>query len=68
MTVTLPARSTEEGAVARLLLVEARDPSSAGNPKSSGLVAWRTSGSASPGPRFTKYQDLAGNSFYTLNS
>jgi hypothetical protein len=44
MTITLPARVTEEGAVARLLLA------------------------ASPGSGFKKYRDLAGNSFYTLNT
>lgn len=44
------------------------DPSVADTAGSSGLIAWRTAGSGSPGPRFVKYKDLAGNSFYSLHS
>ena len=32
-----------------------------------GLFAWRTIGAPSPGGRFSKYRDLAGNTFYTIN-
>jgi hypothetical protein len=42
------------------------DPSRAQYPNSKGLSAWRTAGTKSPGPRFSSYKDLAGNSFYLL--
>lgn len=35
-------------------------------PCSSGLYGWRTKGSFEPGGSFKKYQDLAGQTFYTL--
>lgn len=37
------------------------------DPSAKGLVAWRTAGSGSPGPRFAAHgKPLAGNQFYTL--
>jgi hypothetical protein len=42
------------------------DPSLADDPKSLGLAAWRSSGAAPPGGKFSKYRDLAGNTFYKL--
>ncbi len=36
------------------------------DPSKKGLFGWRTKGSSAPGGSFTKYQDLAGQTFYTL--
>lgn len=36
------------------------------DPCPTGLYGWRTQGSASPGGRFVQYQNLTGNTFYTL--
>lgn len=37
------------------------------DPCPTGLYGWRTQGSGVPGSRFTKYQTMAGNTFYTLS-
>lgn len=36
------------------------------DPSSKGIYGWRTKGSSSPGGNFKKYQDLAGQTFYTI--
>lgn len=36
------------------------------DPSSKGIYGWRTKGSSSPGGDFKKYQDLAGQTFYTI--
>lgn len=36
------------------------------DPCPTGLYGWRTKGSSAPGGSFKKYQDLAGQTFYTL--
>lgn len=36
------------------------------DPSKKGLYGWRTQGSSEPGGQFTKFQDLAGQTFYTL--
>jgi hypothetical protein len=38
------------------------------DPCPTGLYGWRTQGSGVPGGRFTEYQTIAGNTFYTLSS
>ena len=44
------------------------DPAKAADPKSTGIFAWRTGNSGSPGPRFKAFKLLAGNQFYTLGA
>jgi hypothetical protein len=44
------------------------DPAKAADPRSLGLCGWRPVGAGSGSPRFVKYQDLAGNTFYSLNA
>lgn len=36
------------------------------DPSKKGLYGWRTKGSSEPGGQFTQFQDLAGQTFYTL--
>jgi hypothetical protein len=42
------------------------DPSIAANPKSLGLLSWRTQNSGGPGSNFIFFKTLSGNSFYYM--